>query len=101
MAKYPVRVSAAGKRDLLDSYRWGVEHWGEDNAADWLNKIEREVITRLAHFPFAFPVAPESADLPIEVRQFKFDRYRVLFTVKMKEVLVLRVRGPFKGKTGT
>ena len=101
MAKHTVRISAAAKRDLLDSYRWGVEHWGKDNAADWLNKIEREVITRLALFPFAFPVAPESAELPVEVRQFKFGRYRVLFTVKKNNVLVLRVRGPFTGKTGT
>jgi plasmid stabilization system protein ParE len=99
MSDYKVRISAAAKRDLLDSYRWGIEHWGEDDAADWLNKIENEVITRHALFPFAFPVAPESVELPVEVRQFKFGRYRVLFTVKKKDILVLRVRGPFTGKS--
>lgn len=97
MEKFTVRISPAAKRDLWHSYRWGVEHWGEENAADWLNKIEKEVVARLALFPFAFPIAPESAELPVEVRQFKFGRYRVLFTVKGEDVLVLRVRGPFTG----
>ena len=99
MTKFTVRVSPAATRDLWSSYRWGVEHWGEGNAADWLNKIESEVISLLALFPLAFPIAPESAELSVEVRQFKFGRYRVLFTVKKKDVLVLRVRGPFSGKS--
>ena len=98
MAKFTVRISVAAKRDLLASYQWGVEHWGEENAADWLNTIEKEVFKRLAVFPFAFPTAPESHELPVEIRQFKFGRYRILFTIKMKNVLVLRVRGPFTGR---
>ena len=97
MKRFTVRVSPAAERDLLDSFDRGGEHWGETLALDWLDRIEGEIFSRLSRLPAGFLLAPESAEFEIDIRQFAFDRYRILFTMNPDEVLVLRVRGPFSG----
>lgn len=98
MKKHNVRWSRAARNDLRDSYDWGVEHWGQEKAVDWLTEIEKTAIARLSQTPKAFPIAPESAEFEQEVKQMKFGRYRILFHLKSSEVLILRIRGPFSGK---
>jgi len=99
MKEFIVRVNDEGKRDLRSSYLWGVENWKQDQAKQWLAEIENKVFSRLSVIPLAFPIAPESKEYGIEIRQLKFRRYRILFTVKGMTVVVLRLRGPFNGKT--
>ena len=47
--------------------------------------------------PKAFPLAPENDEFSEEIRQMIVGRYRVLFTIKGREVHVLHVRGAFVG----
>ena len=98
MTNYIVRISPEATNDLRASYLWGVENWGEENARAWLSEIETGIFKKLSTAPLAFPIAPESREFDLEIRQFVFGRYRVLFLIKMTSVLVLRVRGPFTGR---
>jgi hypothetical protein len=49
----------------------------------------------LTSLPLSCPLAPESDDLGIEVRQLIVQRYRVLFIVEKKTVTILHIRGPY------
>lgn len=96
MKKYIIRISPFAQQDLSESYEWGINNWGIEKADRWLDEIERKVFSRLSQMPTAFPVAPESREFDIEIRHFVIGRYRILFTINGSEVLVLRVRGPFR-----
>ena len=45
-----------------------------------------------------FPLAPEDDEFSQEIRQMVVGRYRVLFTIKGREVHVLHVRGAHPGR---
>ena len=45
-----------------------------------------------------FPLAPEDDEFSEEIRQMVIGRYRVLFTIKGREVHVLHVRGAYVGR---
>ena len=47
---------------------------------------------RLRLSPEAYTLAPESEAVPFEVRQKLYGKYRILFTIQGKRVIVLRVR---------
>lgn len=97
MIPYKVRFSPVARQDLADSYDWGIENWGLKATESWLNEIESRIFDRLSQMPLAYPVAPESEEFDIEIRQVIYGRYRILFQVRGTEVLVLRIRGPFSG----
>ena len=61
-------------------------------------KIDELIARRLSESPAACPLAPESKDLPLEVRQLIIQRYRILFNVGDLEVYILRIMGPFSGQ---
>jgi ParE toxin of type II toxin-antitoxin system, parDE len=56
----------------------------------------QEALVSLASFPNIYPIAPESASFPFEVRQLFYGRkphvYRILFTVEGETVYVLHLR---------
>jgi len=95
MAKFRVFFTPQALDDVLQSYEWGVANWGEAAAEKWLRELHRSVYERLAKFPKACQLAPESDELGVEVRQLLFMRYRILFQVEKKEVIVIRVAGPY------
>ncbi|MBX3244258.1 MAG: type II toxin-antitoxin system RelE/ParE family toxin [Acidobacteria bacterium] len=99
MKKHTVRFSTQAENDLHDAFWWGVENWGPNEAETWLDEIELKAVVALSQKPLAFPVAPESAEFEQEIRQMVFGRYRILFCLAGKEVLILRIRGPFSGKS--
>jgi len=43
--------------------------------------------------PRGFPIAPEDDEFSEEIRQMNVGRYRVLFTIRKRNVHVLHVRG--------
>ena len=61
-------------------------------------EMEKLIDQRLSASPKAFPIAPESANLPIEIRHLVSSRYRVLFNVGKADVYILRITGPFSGQ---
>ena len=95
MQTHRVRFGLVALEDLNDSYLWGVEHWGGDEADKWFAAIQAHVESKLSEMPYAFPVAKESDAFGDEVRQILFGRYRLLYTIIFDEVRILRVRGPY------
>lgn len=97
MPKFEISFEPDALDDIINSYRWGFERWGEDAAEKWIRELYRVIYDRLTVFPQSCPLAPESEDLDGEVRQLIFLRYRILFEIDEALVIVLRVDGPFVG----
>lgn len=100
MPKYKVSFTPQALEDILASYEWGMVAWGEAAAETWMRKLHEIVYRRLSAFPNTCPLAPESSKLDVDVRQLVFLRYRVLFEVKKRDVIVLRIEGPYTGTPG-
>ena len=95
MKKYRVLIHPEAEIDITSCYQWGLENWGAEAAKAWAIELRKAISTRLTSLPLACPVAPESDELGITVRQLIFQRYRVLFIVEKRTVTVLHVRGPY------
>jgi plasmid stabilization system protein ParE len=94
MKEYIVRYNSSAIRDLEKSFEWGVNNWGETQARKWIVEIQSATLERLSQIPSSCQVAPESTEFKIEVRQFIYGRYRVLFTIRKDTVFIFHVRGP-------
>jgi len=101
MERYRVRLSPRAIDDLQISFDWGIEFWGREKAMSWVEQVQHLIKTGLSSMPERCPIAPESSEFDIEIRQLKFHRYRILFTISDTDrtVYVLRIRGPFNGRT--
>jgi plasmid stabilization system protein ParE len=64
-------------------------------AVSWIEEVEAKVM-KLDYFPESHPYARENESHDIELRQLVFgrgrDKYRVIFTVKESDVVVLDIR---------
>lgn len=96
MKKYQVLFVPTAEDEILDAYEWGVEFWGEDRAKNWLRELYSVVLDRLSRYPESSAVAPESSRLRREVRHLVFGRYRIIYEIQKKHVIVLHLTGPFK-----
>jgi len=56
---------------------------------------------RLKEFPESCPIAAESKEFDIPLRQFIIDRYRVIFTIQENTVRILYIRGSYVDATST
>jgi plasmid stabilization system protein ParE len=97
MPKFEISFTPQAVDDILNSYQWGLQTWGENAAEKWLRELYRCIYDRLTVFPKSCPPAPESDELDGEVRQLIFLRYRILFEIDKGLVVVLQVDGPFTG----
>ncbi|HKZ80778.1 MAG TPA: type II toxin-antitoxin system RelE/ParE family toxin [Pyrinomonadaceae bacterium] len=95
MKKYSVRFHPDAESDITSSYQWGSRVWGPEKAKAWLRQLRHAIQTRLTSLPLTCPLAPESEDLDVPIRQLIVQRYRILFIVEKKEVTILHVRGPY------
>lgn len=95
MKKYSVIFHPDAETDVSSSYQWGRRFWGDKRAKAWAQELQRAIKLRLTSLPLSCPLAPESDDLGIAVRQLIVQRYRVLFIVRKKTVTILHVRGPY------
>lgn len=93
MKRYRVSLSPTAAINIQDAFNW----FHAENprfASKWRAEI-RDAILGLATLPESHPVAPESANFDIEVRQILFGRgtpWRVFFTIDADTVHVLHVR---------
>jgi plasmid stabilization system protein ParE len=99
MVEYRVSFTPAADAELLESYQWGVQFWGEDEARIWLRKFYVAIYSRLTTFPLGCALAPENEELDMEVRQLILGRYRILFSVDADVVRILYIRGPYHGES--
>jgi plasmid stabilization system protein ParE len=97
MKKFNVVFHRDAIADINDSFEWGVEFWGKEKAIKWARKLYAACRERLSIFPESCPVAPETEDIEIEIRQLVIDRYRVLFIIENNTVEIIHVRGPYIG----
>jgi plasmid stabilization system protein ParE len=94
MKRFQVIVAPSAELDIEGSYVWGCKHWGVAQAQRWVRELRAE-IRSLATFPERHSLAPEGDAFMEPIRQLVAGRYRVLFSVVGKKVLVLHVRGPY------
>jgi len=86
--------ATADKRRIVE---WIFER-SPQGAAAWLNAYD-QMAERLQTMASILPVAPESKELPLEVRQIFFKTrhgriYRAACYIEGQSVYILRVRGP-------
>jgi plasmid stabilization system protein ParE len=95
MKNYSVIFHLDAETDITLSYQWGRRVWGDKQAKAWAQELQRTIKLRLTSLPLSCPLAPESDDLGIDVRQLVVRRYRVLFIVEKRTVTILHVRGSY------
>jgi plasmid stabilization system protein ParE len=95
MKKYSVIFHPDAEIDVSSTYQWGRRVWSDKQAKAWAQELQCAIKLRLTSLPLSCPLAPESDDLGIEVRQLIVQRYRVLFIVEKRAVTILHVRGPY------
>jgi plasmid stabilization system protein ParE len=95
MKKYSVILHPDAEADINSWYQWGRKVWGDKQAKAWAQELQLAVKLRLTSLPLGCPLAPESDDLGIEVRQLIVRRYRVLFIVDKKTATILHVRDAY------
>jgi plasmid stabilization system protein ParE len=95
--KHKIIFHSQAVLDVKTSFDWGVRVWGKNQANKWANQFYKTCKKRLSVFPESCPIAPESQDLGLTIRQLVIDRYRVLFIVEKDTVEILYVRGAYIG----
>lgn len=98
MKRYVVIFADSAQADVRGSYEWERRAWGKREAQRWARQLRTSVFKQLAVVPKGFPLAPEDDEFSEEIRQMVVGRYRVLFTIKRREVHVLHVRGAYAGR---
>lgn len=94
MTRCRVIITPSAERDIEGAYLWIAER-DVEAATRWFNRL-LDVIETLEIFPERCPLAPESVQLGMEIRQIlhgkRQHKYRVLFIVSERTVNVLHVR---------
>jgi plasmid stabilization system protein ParE len=94
MKPYQVVVTDPAWVEVQEAYEWLAER--APAAADLWKSGLLEAIGKLESLPAACPLAPETAYFGREIRQLLYGKrqhkYRVLFEIREKVVIVLRVR---------
>ena len=93
MKQYKVILHSDAESDISSAFEWGRHAWGEENARTWVRQLYRNLKERLTSTPLRCPVAPESEELGIPVRQLIDGRYRILFVVENRTVTILHIKG--------
>lgn len=95
MKKFRIEITDEAKGDIVGSYEWGRREWGSSAALKWYRALRSNVRELLTHFTSSQTIAPESAELGVEIRQMIFQRCRLLFEIDGKAVRILHLKGPF------
>jgi len=98
MKKHTVVFHPDAETDIESSYQWGRRAWGDEQAKAWVRELRRTIKSQLTTRPLSCPVAPESEDLGVPIRQLIMQRYRILFILENRLVTILHVRGPYVSK---
>ena len=89
--KYAVVIQPSADAEIEEAYLYLVEAASQEVAVRWFNELDAAMRT-LASMPRRCPVAPESVHFRHEIRHLLLTPYRVLYTIRQKEVHVLHVR---------
>ena len=82
---FRVELSAQAQSDVAAIYAWLTSQTAGETGERWFVAL-RSAIASLFDMPTRCPLAPESQDSPVEVRQLLYGRrpnvYRILFAVQ-------------------
>lgn len=97
MTEYRVVVQPEAERNTTAIYDW-IFARSADGAGQWYRAL-KVAIDRMRKQPQRFAIARESRRFDFEVRELLFKTrrgrpYRILFTIRDREVHVLYIRGP-------
>ena len=101
MKKYKVILHSDAETDISSAFEWGRHAWGKENAQTWVRQLYLNLRERLSSTPLRCPIAPESEELGITIRQLIDGRYRILFIVEKKTVTILHLKGAYVAGTET
>jgi plasmid stabilization system protein ParE len=91
---YRLRVTAQAVGDADEAYAWIAEHASPAQAERWYQGLFKQMETLTRH-PSRCPLAAESPRFPFEIRQLLYgkrkNKYRILFTIRNDDVVVLYV----------
>ncbi|MCA9218762.1 MAG: type II toxin-antitoxin system RelE/ParE family toxin [Planctomycetales bacterium] len=91
---YRVLITAKAEADVEVVLRWFRDQRAARAGKRWFNQLMAK-LDALESDPERFPVAPESAEIAVEIREFllgrKQSRFRVLFRIDGQTVTILRL----------
>jgi plasmid stabilization system protein ParE len=91
---YRLRVTARAVSDADAAHQWIAEHLSPDRADRWYQELLKQMET-LTRQPLRCPRARESDKFPEELRELlygkKKNKYRIIFSIREDEVVVLFV----------
>ena len=92
---FRVKLTDQAKSDVSAIHAWLLAQEAGDAGARWFSSL-RQAISSLSVLPARCPLAPESRESPLEVRQLLYGRrphiYRILFSIDELVVHVLHIR---------
>jgi len=92
---FRVEITEEAEADSKTILEWLISENAGETGMRWFRRLDK-AIASLASMPERCPVAPESADLQLEVRHLLYGHkphiYRVIFTISGEVVHVLRIR---------
>lgn len=97
MKRFSVETTPSAEADIIESFVWGCEEWGVEEAERWANKLRTLILKNLSTFPQKYPVAPEHDGSGRQYRHMTVGRYRVIYHIDKTVVRVIHVRGAFVG----
>ncbi len=92
--RYQVRLTDKAESDVDSVLRWFTTQQANSAGATWLSALMSRLST-LESNPDRCPIADESVDVGVEIRELLFGKrrgkYRLLFRIEGKTVLILRI----------
>lgn len=87
---FKVQITAQAEAELNEAYEW-IASQSLEQAVIWFNGLV-EAADTLSTFPERCPLAPESTELDLEIRQLLYGKYRLMFIIRDDTVYLLHVR---------
>jgi toxin ParE1/3/4 len=91
VTRYRVELTEPAERDIAEAEEWIAADSPAAAADRWIDGLLAG-FESLETVPARCPLAPENADHAEEIRQLIYQRYRVLFTIVGRRVVILHVR---------
>jgi toxin ParE1/3/4 len=82
-----VQITELATEDLIDIWLYGNETWGDRNADDYLNELDKAVKSLIIN-PHRYP---ENPDATPTFRLMPFRSHLIIYEVNEKFIVILRV----------
>lgn len=89
---YNILISPLGRQDIIKTADYIQEKIGQDRAVQWKNELLKAIGT-LSEMPYRCPVAEETPDVGIELREMHHRPHRIIFRIDepAQTVQILRI----------